>query len=228
MRILLIEDEPGIASMVRRGLCEHGFEVDVAQNGTQGYRLARTNLYAALVLDLMLPGMDGFKICERLRSDRSPIPILMLTAKDAIDDRIRGLETGADDYLVKPFDFQELLARVRALLRRDKVNRTRVIRVADLEIDTASRRVFRAGIEIGLSHREYELLEALAANEGRVLTRDLIHERIWMNDDAYSNMVDVYIRALRRKIDSVGETKLIHTIRGAGYSLRLLNDGEAH
>lgn len=227
MRILVIEDEPGIAVMVSRGLRDHGYDADVARDGHAGYRLACDPTYALIVLDLMLPGIDGFGICERLRARKVRTPILMLTARDAVDDRVKGLEIGADDYLVKPFDFNELLARVRAMIRRDKVNRTRVIRIADLEIDTAARRVFRNGTEVGLSHREYELLEALAANEGRVLTRDVIHERVWMNDDAFSNMVDVYIRALRRKIDNLSETKLIHTVRGAGYTLRRLDPGEA-
>ena len=219
MRILLIEDEKAISAMVNRGLTEAGFYVEVAGDGISGLALASGHPYSLIILDLMLPGMDGYKVCQELRSRRIQIPILMLTARDTVDDRIKGLDLGADDYLVKPFDFNELLARVRALLRREKVHRTRVIQIADLEIDTARRRVARGGHEIGLSHREYELLQALAANEGRVLTRETIQERVWMNDDRYSNMVDVYIRALRKKVDAGQKVKLLHTIRGAGYKL---------
>jgi two-component system copper resistance phosphate regulon response regulator CusR len=148
----------------------------------------------------------------------------MLTARGTIDDKVRGLEMGADDYLPKPFDFSELLARVRALLRRDKVNRSRRIKIADLEIDTNTRRVTRAGVEIGLSHREYDLLEALATREGQVLTREVIQERIWMDEDSYSNTVDVYIGLLRKKIDAGHDVKLIQTVRGVGYSVRRPED----
>ena len=151
----------------------------------------------------------------------------MLTARDAVEDRVHGLEVGADDYLPKPFDFAELLARVRALLRRDKIHRTRTIRVADLEMDTARRRVTRAGVEIGLSHREYDLLEALAAHESQILTREVIMERVWMDEDSFSNTVDVYIGALRKKIDAGQKIKLIQTIRGVGYTLRVPVGDEA-
>lgn len=222
MKILVIEDEPGIASMIRRGLEEQGYQVDVAMRGDAGLRLATTQTYAAIVLDLMLPVMDGWKVCAELRATRNRTPILMLTARDSIGDRVRGLDTGADDYLVKPFDFSELLARIRAMLRREKMHRTRVVRIADLELDTAQRRVTRAGVEVGLSHREYDLFEALATNEGRVLSREAIQERVWMNDDRYSNMVDVYILALRKKIDAGHDAKLIHTVRGVGYTVRQL------
>jgi DNA-binding response OmpR family regulator len=165
--------------------------------------------------------MDGLQICESLRERGNRVPILMLTARDTVDDRVRGLDVGADDYLPKPFAFPELSARVRALLRRDKIHRTKVIHVADLTIDTAQHIVTRAGTVIGLSHREYELLEALAAHESQVLTRDVILERIWMNEETYSNTVDVYINMLRKKIDVGHDLKLIQTVRGTGYTLRV-------
>ena len=221
MRILLVEDDAAIARLVRRGLEQDHFQVDVAGDGKAGYDLALERGYGLIVLDLMLPKMDGLQVCEELRANRCTTPILMLTARDAIEDRVRGLEIGADDYLPKPFEFPELLARVRALLRRDRIHKTRIIRIADLEIDTAKRLVTRAGMEIGLSHREYELLEALASHEGQVLTREVIQERIWMDEDSFSNVVDVYVGMLRKKIDAGQSVRLIHTVRGAGYTLRV-------
>ena len=226
-RVLLIEDETGIAELIRRGLADAGYMVDHAANGLAGEKMARENLYALIVLDLMLPGKDGLRICEDLRASRIATPILMLTARDTVDDRVRGLDQGADDYLPKPFDFSELLARVRSLLRRDRVHRSRVIRVADLTVDTAQRRVVRGGVEIGLSHREYELLEALAAHESQVLTREAIQERVWMDEESYSNTVDVYIGMLRKKIDAGHDVKLIQTVRGTGYTLRAPDPVEA-
>jgi two-component system copper resistance phosphate regulon response regulator CusR len=220
MKLLLIEDETAIARVIQRGLEQARFSVDLAEDGERGLAMALAESYALIILDLMLPKMDGWRVCEELRRHRSRVPILMLTARGALEDRVRGLETGADDYLPKPFEFPELLARVRALLRRDKMHRSRVIRVADLEIDTVQRRVTRAGVPIGLSHREYELLEALAGYEGQVLTREVIQERIWLDEDSYSNTVDVYIRLLRKKIDVGHDQKLIHTVRGTGYTLR--------
>jgi two-component system copper resistance phosphate regulon response regulator CusR len=228
MKILLIEDEAGITTMIRRGLENAGYQVSMAADGAAGLAMALDGVYGLLILDLMLPKMDGWRICEELRERGERIPILMLTARDAIDDRVRGLELGADDYLPKPFDFRELLARVQALLRRDKVHRARRIRVADLEIDTAQRRVTRAGVEIGLSRREYALLEALAAHESQVLTREVIQDRVWMDEDSYSNTVDVYIGMLRKKIDAGHSLKLIHTIRGTGYTLRVTGPEAAH
>jgi len=221
MRILLVEDEKGIANLIREGLEEADYKVDVAQDGNTGLKMALEETYHLILLDIMLPGRDGWSICEELRSRRMRMPIMMLTARESVHDKVRGLDTGADDYLPKPFDFQELLARVRALLRRDRVNRTRVIRVADLEIDTAQHRVWRAGVEITLSHREYDLLEALAGNESKVLTREAIQERIWMNEEAGYNTVNVYVGMLRKKIDASHPVKLIHTIHGVGYTLRL-------
>jgi DNA-binding response OmpR family regulator len=220
LRVLLIEDDEMIASLIRSGLEECRFRVDHAADGERGLRMAVHGGYDAIILDLMLPGQDGWAICRRLRSGRDTTPILMLTARDAIQDRVKGLEAGADDYLPKPFDFTELLARIRALVRRDRVHKARVIRIADLEIDTVSGQVRRAGHEIHLTPREYQLLEALAANEGRVLSRETIQDRVWRDDESYSNTVDVHITFLRKKIDAGHDVKLIHTVHRAGYVLR--------
>lgn len=227
MRILLVEDEVPIASVIQKGLAEARFRVDVAHDGNIGLRMATEEPYALIILDLMLPGLDGWQLCEALRARRDATPILMLTARDTVRDRVRGLEGGADDYLSKPFDFAELLARVRALLRRDRLHRTRVIRIADLEIDTAAGAARRAGRDIALTAREYSLLEALAANEGRVLTRELIQERVWMDLDSYSNIVDVHVAVLRKKIDAGHTVKLIHTVHGRGYVLRVPEEDAA-
>jgi DNA-binding response OmpR family regulator len=220
LRILLIEDETAIAAVVRRGLEEARYQVDVAGDGAAGLKLALARDYSLIILDLMLPGQDGWSVCRALRSRRITTPILMLTALDATEDRIRGLDTGADDYLPKPFDFGELVARVRALIRRDRVHKARVIRVGDLEIDTAAARVTRGGAEIRLTPREYSLLEALASNEGRVLTREVIMERVWMDEESYSNTVDVHVGLLRKKVDAGHPVRLIHTVHGMGYTLR--------
>jgi len=220
MRILVIEDEAPIAAVIKRGLEGARFSVDVAGDGEAGLQMALGEEYGLIVLDLMLPKRDGWSVCEALRARRVTTPILMLTAREGVADRVRGLEIGADDYLPKPFDFTELLARVRALLRRDKVHKAGVIRIGDLEIDTSASRVTRAGQEIHLTKREFTLLEALAANEGRVLTREVILERVWMDEDSYSNTVDVYVGQLRKKIDAGHDVRLIHTVHGVGYSLR--------
>jgi DNA-binding response OmpR family regulator len=219
-RILVVEDDDLISRVVKRGLEQSGYRVTVAADGESGLRLAKAGEFELLILDIMLPGIDGLQLCERLRAGRHATPILMLTAKGALDDKVQGLESGADDYLPKPFEFPELLARVRALLRRDKVHRARTIRVADLEIDTSTRRVTRSGTTITLSHREYDLLEALAASEGRILSREVIQERVWMDEESYSNTVDVYVGLLRKKVDAGHEVKLIQTVRGVGYTLR--------
>ncbi len=221
MKILIVEDDPAIARMLKRGLAQAEYQVDWAEDGAQGLTLAQESLYALVILDVMLPKQDGWQVCEALRESGSRVPILMLTARDGFQDRIRGLDLGADDYLPKPFDFGELLARVRALLRRDRVHRSRLIRVSDLVIDTAQHKVSRAGQEIGLSQREFDLLEALASNESRVLSRQTIQERIWQDEDSFSNTVDVYIGMLRRKVDDPFPVKLIQTVRGAGYTLRV-------
>jgi len=221
MKILVVEDDGGIMRLMQKALEKEGHVVHGTPGGVIGLNMALSNAYGLVVLDIMLPGMDGWKICDELRSMGSRVPILMVTARDMVDDCVRGLDLGADDYLPKPFQLKELVARVRALIRRDRMHRARVIRVADLVIDTAQRRVNRAGVEIGLSHCEYELLEALAANESKVLTRDVIRERIWMDEDSSSNTVDVCIHILRKKVDSGHDIKLIQTVRGAGYTLRV-------
>ena len=221
MKILVVEDDPAIARMLKRGLAQAEYQVDWAEDGAQGLTLAQKSLYALVILDVMLPKRDGWQVCAALRENGSRVPILMLTARDGFQDRIRGLDLGADDYLPKPFDFGELLARVRVLLRRDRVHRSRLIHVSDLLIDTAQHKVSRAGQEIGLSQHEFDLLEALASNESRVLSRQTIQERIWQDEDSFSNTVDVYIGMLRRKIDDLFPVKLIQTVRGAGYTLRV-------
>jgi len=220
MRILLVEDDEVIAERIKAGLERARFTVDVAFDGETGLQLARDGPYALLILDLMLPRRDGWSVCEALRLRRNPLPILMLTARGGVEERVRGLNTGADDYLPKPFDFNELLARVRALLRRDQIHKSRVIQIADLEIDPAARLVRRGGQEIVLTPREFALLEALARNEGRALTRDYILERVWGNDESYSNTVSFHVASLRKKIDAEHAVKLIQTVHGIGYALR--------
>ena len=220
MKILLVEDEAAISVIVKRGLEHAHYTVETAADGTVGLNMALERRYSLIILDIMLPGTNGWSICQALRARRDLTPILMLTARDDVQDRVTGLEMGADDYLPKPFAFSELLARVQALLRRDRINRNPVIRVADLEIDTGQQRVTRAGQEIELTRREYDLLEALASHEGYVFTRQAIQERVWLDDESYSNVVDVYMMTLRRKIDAGHEEKLLHTVHGRGYTLR--------
>ena len=214
-----MEDEEGIAEAVRRGLEKVHYRVDVTTTGEEGLALACQGGYGLLILDVMLPDIDGCQVCERLRRARSLLPILMLTARDAVSDRVRGLEAGADDYLIKPFDFSELLARVRALLRRDKVHRKRTIEIGDLCIDTAAHRVSRGGRQIALTPREYMLLETLALAEGRVLTREVLQEIVWCDEEVFPNTVDVCIGHLRRKMDQNYPAKLIRTVHGLGYCL---------
>jgi DNA-binding response OmpR family regulator len=220
MRILLIEDDDVIAERIKFGLEKARFMVEVAYDGETGLRLAREGPYALVILDLMLPGRDGWSVCEALRLRRNPVPILMLTARGAVEDRVRGLNAGADDYLPKPFDFTELLARVRALLRRDQIHKSGSLQVADLEIDSTTRQVRRAGQELVLTPREFSLLEALARNEGRTLTREHILERVWGDDESYSNTVSFHVASLRKKVDAEHAMKLIHTVHGVGYVLR--------
>ncbi|HHV63360.1 MAG TPA: response regulator transcription factor [Firmicutes bacterium] len=220
MRVLVVEDEPKIASFVKRGLEEEGYAVDVAGDGESALDYAQSAQYDILILDIMLPKRDGVSVCQELRRRGFRAPILMLTARDAVDDRVEGLDAGADDYLVKPFAFKELLARMRALLRRPReVGPTR-LQVGDLTLDTATRRAERRGRVIDLTLREYALLEFLMRHKGQVLSRTQIAEHVW-NFDFYSesNIVDVYIRYLRLKIDANWEPKLIHTVRGVGYKI---------
>jgi len=220
MRILIVEDEPGIANFVRQGLSEAGYAVDVARDGEEGLAYALAADYDALVLDIMLPEMDGLELLRELRHRGRKTPTLMLTARDTVDDRVEGLDAGADDYLVKPFAFPELLARVRALLRRPPLQMGTVLAVGDLEMDTASREVRRGDRLIELSPREYAVLEYLMRHPNQVLTRTQIGEHVWNFDFFHeSNVVDVYIGYLRRKIDRGSDLAVIHTVRGVGYRL---------
>lgn len=228
MRLLLVEDEAAIAARTVESLEEAGYTVDWARDGVEALALAREREYAAIILDLLIPGVDGWEVCETLRRRRNPTPILMLTARGALEDRIRGFEIGADDYLPKPFALPELRVRVRALIRRSAVNRARLIRIDDLEIDTEARRVSRSGREVPLTAREYTLLEALARNEGRVLSREYVLERVWNDDESYSNTIAVRIRQLRQKVDDGHDVRLIHTVYGQGYVLRAPEPEEDH
>ena len=222
MRILIVEDDSRLADVLRRGLQEQGYAVDLAHDGETGVGLAESEPYDLVILDLMLPVLDGLSVCRRLRGAGRGVPVLMLTARDSIDDRVAGLDAGADDYLVKPFAFRELLARVRALLRRDSLSRDPLLRLGDLEIDTVSHAVRRAGRSVELTGKEYALLEFLARNPNRVLTRTQIAEHVWNYDfTALSNVVDVYVRYLRRKLGDEQEPRLIETVRGVGYRLRV-------
>ncbi|MHB9133026.1 MAG: response regulator transcription factor [Armatimonadota bacterium] len=221
MKILLIEDDTLIRDVIKRGLEEDRlYAVDAAADGHAGLRMALEADYAVIILDIMLPGLDGWRVCEEVRARRIATPILMLTARDAVQDRVRGLEIGADDYLSKPFEFDELLARVRALVRRDKRYKARILQIGQLTIDTGTRTVMRDGAEIPLTPREYTLLEALAMNEGRVMSRDAIQYQVWNSDENTSNTVDAYIRLLRKKIDAGHPVKLIHTVHGLGYMVK--------
>ena len=218
VKILVIEDDVRLAEVVRRGLAECGHVVDVEHDGTSGAATARAGVYDALVLDVMLPGMDGFAVARALRAGDVATPILMLTSRDAVDDTIRGLDAGADDYLRKPFVFGELDARLRALVRRGSVPAHDVLRVADVEMDLATRRVVRGTRTIALTARETAFLEYLMRNAGLLLTRTMIEAALWERDrDTASNLIEVYVRRLRAKLSPDGETSLIHTVRGAGY-----------
>jgi heavy metal response regulator len=220
VRVLLIEDEPGVAAFVRRGLREAGFAVDHADNGGDGCHLACAEPYDLIVLDLMLPGRDGFSILRELRGRGITTPVICLTARDTVDDRVKGLDLGADDYLAKPFSFTELLARIRAILRRGVALAANPIAVGDLTLDVATRQVHRAGRRIDLSAREYALLEYLAKHAGQVLSRTMILEKVWdINQDPLTNVVDVHVNRLRKKIDHGFAKPLVHTIRGVGYVL---------
>lgn len=220
MRILLVEDEKNVAAFIKKGLEEEFYSVDIAEDGSEGLLMARSNDYDLIILDIMLPGINGVELCRRIREKDRRVPILMLTAVDSVESKVQGLESGADDYLTKPFAFSELLARIKALLRRvpDTLSE---LTIDDLRMELLSRRVYRGSKEITLTPKEFSLLEYLLRNSGRVLSRTQIIENVWgYNFDPGSNVVDVHIKFLREKIDSGSEKKLIHTIRGAGYILK--------
>lgn len=221
MRILVIEDEKKVADFIRRGLKEEGYAVDVSYNGQEGQFMASTNEYDLIILDLMLPQTDGITICKKLRADKISTPIIMLTAKDSMQDKVTGLDSGANDYLTKPFAFGELLARIRVLLRKSTDKITTALKMGDLELDLISHKVTRSGKEIALTSKEYTLLEYLMHNAGAVVTRTMISEHVWdINFDTFTNVIDVYINYLRNKIDAGHKKNLIHTVRGRGYILK--------
>jgi len=220
MHILVVEDDPRIAAFVTRGLEESGYTATVAHDGEDGFLAARYNDYDLIVLDLMLPKMDGIEVARKLRAAGKATPMLMLTARDTERDKIRGLDVGADDYLTKPFAFGEFLARVRALLRRDTLTRASIMRIDDLELDTVARQVRRGGRDVALSAREYALLEYLVHHAGQILTREQLAAHVWSDAAVESNVIDVYVRYLRQKVDAPFGAPLIHTVRGVGYTLR--------
>jgi two-component system copper resistance phosphate regulon response regulator CusR len=222
MKILVIEDEARAAAFLRKGLTESSFVVDVAVRGDAGLDLARAGSYDLIVLDVMLPGRDGWSVLADLRQDGKQTPVLFLTARDAVDDRVKGLELGADDYLVKPFAFSELLARVRSILRRGPARLPDIVHVADLQLDLVRHRAERRGQRLDLTPKEFALLSLLARRTGEVLSRTLIAEQVWdMNFDSESNVVDVHVRRLRSKVDDPFSHKLIYTVRGIGYVLEV-------
>jgi len=221
MRILVVEDEKKVASFLKKGLEEEYYAVDTAFDGEEGLALAQINEYDLIILDIMLPKVDGMEVLRRIRGNGSSVPILMLTAKDSIEDIISGLDSGSDDYLTKPFSFAELLARVRALLRRKMKEKTDILRVGDLSLSTSTHQVKRGERKIELTAKEYALLEYFMRNPNRILTRTLITEHVWdYHFDPSTNVVDVYVNYLRKKIDQGFEKKLIHTIRGSGYVMK--------
>ena len=220
MKILIVEDEQKTGDYLKQGLSEAGFVADLARDGVDGLHLALTGDYDLAVLDVMLPRLDGWQVLRAIRQKGKQLPVLFLTARDQVEDRVKGLEFGADDYLVKPFAFSELLARVRALLRRGRTNEPELLQVADLELDLLRRRVTRAGKRIDLTAKEFALLELLLRRQGEVLPRSLIASQVWdMNFDSDTNVIEVAVRRLRAKIDDQFEPKLIRTVRGMGYVL---------
>ena len=221
MRILVVEDEKKVASFIKKGLEEEHYAVDIAFDGEEGLVLAQINEYDLILLDIMLPKLDGIEVLRQIRHNGSSVPILMLTAKDSVEDIISGLDSGSDDYLTKPFSFAELLARIRALLRRKVKEKTDLLTIGDLSLSISTHRVTRGGREIELTSKEYALLEYFMRNPNRILTRTLIAEHVWdYHFDPSTNVVDVYVNYLRKKIDQGFEKKLIHTIRGSGYMIK--------
>lgn len=219
-RILIAEDDVAIARAVRDSLVQVGFAANVVRDGNKVLPALRAYNFGLLLLDLMLPGLDGVEVCREIRRARLSVPVLMLTARDSLKDRVMGLDAGADDYLTKPFEMPELLARVRALLRRHNVVKSAEIMVGDLYVNTVQRVVRRAGREVLLTPREFSLLEALVQNAGAILSKETITERVWMDEFTSANTVEVHVKNLRRKIEAHGETKLIQTVHGMGYTLR--------
>ena len=221
MRILVVEDEKKVAGFIKKGLEEETYAVDITHDGENGLHLGLEGQYDLIILDIMLPKMDGLEVLSQLRSQGSDVPILLLTAKDAVDDRVEGLNKGADDYLTKPFAFSELLARVRVLLRRGKAEVKTTLQILDLTLDLVSHKVNRGGDEIELTGKEYGLLEYFMRNQEKVLTRTMIAEHVWdYNFDTFTNVIDVYINHLRNKIDKGRQGKLLHTLRGVGYIMK--------
>lgn len=222
MHILVVEDEKKVASFIKKGLEEEHYSVDLAYDGDEGlYKLA-VNRYDLIILDIMLPKKDGLEVIREIRSKKTSTPVIMLTAKDSLEDKIKGLDSGADDYLTKPFAFSELIARIRALLRRDSLEKSNILKFHDLQLDLIIHKVSRAGKEIELTNKEYSLLEYFMRNPNKILTRTMISESVWTYDfDTYTNVIDVYINFLRNKIDKKGLSKLIHTVRGVGYILKV-------
>ncbi|PPC79869.1 MAG: DNA-binding response regulator [Methylotenera sp.] len=222
MRILIVEDEVKTGDYLKQGLSEAGFVTDITRDGIDGLHLLMTEEYDLVILDVMLPGMDGWQVLKSVRQIGKQMPVLFLTARDRVEDRVKGLELGADDYLIKPFDFSELLARVRTLLRRGKTKETELLEIADLKLDILRRRVTRAGKRIDLTSKEFSLLELLLRRQGEVLPRSLIASQVWdMNFDSDTNVIEVAMRRLRMKVDDEFEPKLIHNIRGMGYVLEI-------
>jgi len=221
MRVLVVEDERRLSGIIKRGLVEEGYAVDTAFDGEDAQFMAETTSYDVIILDIMLPKKDGIAVCKDLRAKKINTPILMLTARDSVEDRVKGLDSGADDYLIKPFAFSELLARVRALLRRESLSKTPRIQVGDLLLDTLTREAWRGDRKIDLTTKEYSILEYFMSHPNMVITRTMLEENGWDYEyDNMSNIIDVYIRRLRRKIDGDTDDSLIQTIRGAGYSLK--------
>ncbi|WP_445769194.1 heavy metal response regulator transcription factor [Rheinheimera sp.] len=229
MRLLIVEDEIKTGDYLKQGLTEAGFQVSLVRNGLDGHHLAMTEVFDLIVLDVMLPDVNGWRIVQSIRESNNLTPVLFLSARDSVDDRVKGLELGADDYLIKPFAFSEVLARVRSLIRRGQTITTPdLLQVADLQLDVPKRRVMRSGVKIALSHKEFSLLELLMRRSGEVLPRSLIASQVWdMNFDSVTNVIDVAIRRLRAKVDDNFTPKLIHTVRGMGYKLENEQTDEA-
>ena len=227
MRLLVVEDEKKLNELITKKLEKEYYGVDSCFDGEEAVRYVEGTEYDAIILDIMLPKLDGFEVIKRIRAKKNKVPILLLTARDNIDDKVKGLDYGADDYLVKPFIFEELMARIRVLLRRNSGNADNVVTIANLKVDLDAKTVFRDDLLIKLSGREYSILEYLIRNKGKILSRERIEDHIWNYDyEGGTNVIDVYIRYLRKKIDDSYTPKLIHTIRGLGYVLRVDNENE--